>query len=210
MYISQPEAQRQFLHSWSRKWRRRFQCSAGKVTRCHRAVYTTTGWFVNHTDHEEMITNFTLHRHSTRVLSLYELIFLFCPGENEDEKLNEVMYEAWRFNRDCKLLRDGLQALSWDGQYSFVSCLSPSITVRAERTHRNDLLLSVQQLLFPYFNSVIKILIIWSFCFNFLPNKIYQEADKTKCYIVARINWDQSINSDDTIWVSPIWVISFK
>uniref|UniRef100_A0A8C6ULS1 MAP kinase-activated protein kinase 5 n=1 Tax=Neogobius melanostomus TaxID=47308 RepID=A0A8C6ULS1_9GOBI len=36
-------------------------------------------------------------------------------GENEDEKLNEVMYEAWRFNRDCKLLRDGLQGLSWDG-----------------------------------------------------------------------------------------------
>ncbi|KAA8592721.1 hypothetical protein FQN60_018176 [Etheostoma spectabile] len=35
-------------------------------------------------------------------------------GENEDDKLNEVMYEAWRFNRDCKLLRDGLQALSWD------------------------------------------------------------------------------------------------
>lgn len=37
-------------------------------------------------------------------------------GENEDEKLNEVMYEAWRFNRDCKQLRDGLQGLSWDGQ----------------------------------------------------------------------------------------------
>ncbi|KAM9393590.1 MAP kinase-activated protein kinase 5 isoform 2-T2 [Pholidichthys leucotaenia] len=36
-------------------------------------------------------------------------------GENEDEKLNEVTYEAWRFNRDCKLLRDGLQGLSWDG-----------------------------------------------------------------------------------------------
>lgn len=40
-------------------------------------------------------------------------------GENEDEKLNEVMYEAWRVNRDCKLLRDGLQGLSWDGQYLF-------------------------------------------------------------------------------------------
>eukprot|EP00063_Salmo_salar_P053220 XP_014028055.1 PREDICTED: MAP kinase-activated protein kinase 5-like [Salmo salar] len=37
-------------------------------------------------------------------------------GENEDEKLNEVMHEAWRFNRDCKLLRDGLQGLSWDGR----------------------------------------------------------------------------------------------
>uniref|UniRef100_A0A4W4HE09 non-specific serine/threonine protein kinase n=1 Tax=Electrophorus electricus TaxID=8005 RepID=A0A4W4HE09_ELEEL len=37
-------------------------------------------------------------------------------GENEDEKLNEVMYEAWRFNRDCKLLRDGLQGMSWDGR----------------------------------------------------------------------------------------------
>ncbi|KAG9333377.1 hypothetical protein JZ751_012737 [Albula glossodonta] len=37
-------------------------------------------------------------------------------GENEDEKLNEVMHEAWRFNRDCKLLRDGLHGLSWDGR----------------------------------------------------------------------------------------------
>uniref|UniRef100_A0A8C7JNX2 non-specific serine/threonine protein kinase n=1 Tax=Oncorhynchus kisutch TaxID=8019 RepID=A0A8C7JNX2_ONCKI len=37
-------------------------------------------------------------------------------GENEDEKLNEVMHDAWRFNRDCKLLRDGLQGLSWDGR----------------------------------------------------------------------------------------------
>ncbi|XP_024908877.1 MAP kinase-activated protein kinase 5 isoform X2 [Cynoglossus semilaevis] len=37
-------------------------------------------------------------------------------GENEDEKLNEVMHEAWRFNRDCKLLREGLQGLSWDGR----------------------------------------------------------------------------------------------
>ena len=40
-----------------------------------------------------------------------------CPGENEDEKLNEVMHDAWRFNRDCKQLREGLQGLSWDGQY---------------------------------------------------------------------------------------------
>ncbi|KAG5260785.1 hypothetical protein AALO_G00296570 [Alosa alosa] len=37
-------------------------------------------------------------------------------GENEDEKLNEVMHDAWRFNRDCKHLRDGLQGLSWDGR----------------------------------------------------------------------------------------------
>uniref|UniRef100_A0A3P8VFJ6 MAP kinase-activated protein kinase 5 n=1 Tax=Cynoglossus semilaevis TaxID=244447 RepID=A0A3P8VFJ6_CYNSE len=37
-------------------------------------------------------------------------------GENEDEKLKEVMHEAWRFNRDCKLLRKGLQRLSWDGR----------------------------------------------------------------------------------------------
>lgn len=44
-------------------------------------------------------------------------------GENEDEKLNELMYEAWRINRDCKLLRDGLQGLSWDGQSSFISLL---------------------------------------------------------------------------------------
>jgi len=26
------------------------------------------------------------------------------------------MHEAWRFNRDCKLLRDGLQGLNWDGR----------------------------------------------------------------------------------------------
>lgn len=37
-------------------------------------------------------------------------------GDNENEKLSEVMHEAWRFNRDCKLLRDGLQGLSWDGR----------------------------------------------------------------------------------------------
>lgn len=42
-------------------------------------------------------------------------------GENEDEKLNELMYEAWRINRDCKLLRDGLQGLSWDGRCLFIS-----------------------------------------------------------------------------------------
>lgn len=42
-------------------------------------------------------------------------LFVVFTGDNEDEKLNEVMHEAWRFNRDCKLLRDGLQGLSWDG-----------------------------------------------------------------------------------------------
>lgn len=41
---------------------------------------------------------------------------LCFAGENEDEKLNELMYEAWRINRDCELLRDGLQGLSWDGR----------------------------------------------------------------------------------------------
>lgn len=50
---------------------------------------------------------------------IWALIY-FMTGENEDEKLNEVMYEAWRFNRDCKLLRDGLQGLSWDGKCSVV------------------------------------------------------------------------------------------
>ncbi|MGH0120880.1 UNVERIFIED_CONTAM: hypothetical protein FKN15_014064 [Acipenser sinensis] len=35
-------------------------------------------------------------------------------GENEDEKLNEVVHEAWRYNKDCKLLRDALQSLSWN------------------------------------------------------------------------------------------------
>lgn len=43
-----------------------------------------------------------------------------CPflptGENEDEKLNEVMQEAWKYNRDCKLLRDTLQSFSWNGE----------------------------------------------------------------------------------------------
>lgn len=43
-------------------------------------------------------------------------MYVVFAGENEDEKLNEVTYEAWRVNRDCKLLRDGLQGLSWDGQ----------------------------------------------------------------------------------------------
>ncbi|XP_072271957.1 MAP kinase-activated protein kinase 5 isoform X1 [Pyxicephalus adspersus] len=37
-------------------------------------------------------------------------------GENEDEKLNEVVHEAWEYNRDCKLLRDTLQSFSWNGQ----------------------------------------------------------------------------------------------
>ncbi|XP_052024097.1 MAP kinase-activated protein kinase 5 isoform X5 [Apodemus sylvaticus] len=37
-------------------------------------------------------------------------------GENEDEKLNEVMQEAWKYNRDCKLLRDALQSFSWNGR----------------------------------------------------------------------------------------------
>lgn len=34
------------------------------------------------------------------------------------------MYDAWRFNRDCKLLRDGLQGLSWDGQCCLLSLKS--------------------------------------------------------------------------------------
>lgn len=37
-------------------------------------------------------------------------------GENEDEKLNEVMQEAWKYNRECKLLRDTLQSFSWNGR----------------------------------------------------------------------------------------------
>ncbi|KAF5929296.1 hypothetical protein HPG69_019317 [Diceros bicornis minor] len=36
--------------------------------------------------------------------------------ENEDEKLNEVMQEAWKYNRECKLLRDTLQSFSWNGR----------------------------------------------------------------------------------------------
>lgn len=61
-------------------------------------------------------------RKGKRVAS--EVNIFVCAGENEDEKLNEVMYEAWRFNRDCKLLRDGLQGLSWDGQYHFIMSIS--------------------------------------------------------------------------------------
>ncbi|XP_067395612.1 MAP kinase-activated protein kinase 5 isoform X3 [Emydura macquarii macquarii] len=37
-------------------------------------------------------------------------------GENEDEKLNEVVREAWKYNRECKLLRDTLQSFSWNGR----------------------------------------------------------------------------------------------
>ncbi|XP_077163670.1 MAP kinase-activated protein kinase 5 isoform X3 [Paroedura picta] len=37
-------------------------------------------------------------------------------GENEDEKLNEVVQEAWKYNRECKLLRDTLQTFSWNGR----------------------------------------------------------------------------------------------
>ncbi|GAB1290121.1 Non-specific serine/threonine protein kinase [Apodemus speciosus] len=37
-------------------------------------------------------------------------------GEDEDEKLNEVVQEAWKYNRDCKLLRDALQSFSWNGR----------------------------------------------------------------------------------------------
>ncbi|XP_040107227.1 MAP kinase-activated protein kinase 5 [Oryx dammah] len=37
-------------------------------------------------------------------------------GENEDEKLNEVVQEAWKYNRECKLLRDALQSFSWNGR----------------------------------------------------------------------------------------------
>ena len=53
-----------------------------------------------------------------------EVNMCVCPGENEDEKLNEVMYDAWRFNRDCKQLRDGLPGLSWDGQYQIICSIS--------------------------------------------------------------------------------------
>lgn len=56
-----------------------------------------------------------------REMAASEVNISIFAGENEDEKLNEVMYEAWRVNRDCKLLRDGLQGLSWDGQYHFIS-----------------------------------------------------------------------------------------
>lgn len=44
------------------------------------------------------------------------LLSLPETGENEDEKLNEVMQEAWKYNRECKLLRDTLQTFSWNGE----------------------------------------------------------------------------------------------
>ena len=69
---------------------------------------------------------------------------LKCAGENEDEKLNEVMHEAWRFNRDCKLLRDGLQGLSWDGQRSFTSlcpqCLCSNSVILYIQVHKSTLI----------------------------------------------------------------------
>lgn len=71
---------------------------------------------------------------ATQIETASEMNMSVCPGENEDEKLNEVMYEAWRFNRDCKLLREGLQGLSWDGQYQFISSLSVFFIVSHETT----------------------------------------------------------------------------
>lgn len=50
-----------------------------------------------------------LQRNATSFSSL-------STGENEDEKLNEVVQEAWKYNRECKLLRDTLQSFSWNGR----------------------------------------------------------------------------------------------
>lgn len=72
---------------------------------------------------EKRATMCPCHGHTqahTHMQALTEGLCFFTVGENEDEKLNEVMHEAWRFNRDCKLLRDGLQGLNWDGK-----CTSP-------------------------------------------------------------------------------------
>lgn len=112
----QPKAQRRFLHPRPRERRRRLQHSPGETTRRHRPVYITTSWSVHLTT---SINQFALFPPKKYIgWSARASVF---AGENEDEKLNELMYEAWRINRDCKLLRDGLQGLSWDGQYLFSS-----------------------------------------------------------------------------------------
>lgn len=64
-------------------------------------------------------------------------VWLCVAGENEDEKLNEVMHEAWRFNRDCKLLRDGLQGLSWDGKHNILHGYSIQCRAMAASTYNN-------------------------------------------------------------------------
>ncbi|XP_059405663.1 MAP kinase-activated protein kinase 5 isoform X3 [Carassius carassius] len=68
--------------------------------------------FINDPENEVQDTNVALEK----LRDVIAQCILPQAGDNEDEKLNEVMHEAWRFNRDCKLLRDGLQGLSWDGR----------------------------------------------------------------------------------------------
>uniref|UniRef100_A0A671KYS4 non-specific serine/threonine protein kinase n=1 Tax=Sinocyclocheilus anshuiensis TaxID=1608454 RepID=A0A671KYS4_9TELE len=68
--------------------------------------------FINDPENEAEDTNVALET----LRDVIAQCILPQAGDNEDEKLNEVMHEAWRFNRDCKLLRDGLQGLSWDGR----------------------------------------------------------------------------------------------
>uniref|UniRef100_A0A8C2GJP2 non-specific serine/threonine protein kinase n=1 Tax=Cyprinus carpio TaxID=7962 RepID=A0A8C2GJP2_CYPCA len=67
--------------------------------------------FINDPENEAEDTNVALEK----LRDVIAQCILPQAGDNEDEKLNEVMHEAWRFNRDCKLLREGLQGLSWDG-----------------------------------------------------------------------------------------------
>ncbi|KAJ7309825.1 hypothetical protein JRQ81_007896 [Phrynocephalus forsythii] len=62
-------------------------------------------------------------------------------GENEDEKLNEVMQEAWKYNRECKLLRDTLQTFSWNGFTDKVDRLKLAEIVKQvieEQTNAHD------------------------------------------------------------------------
>ncbi|KAK3514719.1 hypothetical protein QTP70_028331 [Hemibagrus guttatus] len=70
------------------------------------------GFFINDPENGAEDSNVALEK----LRDVIAQCILPQAGENEDEKLNEVMYEAWRFNRDCKLLRDGLQGLNWDGR----------------------------------------------------------------------------------------------
>uniref|UniRef100_A0A3Q2ZCE8 MAP kinase-activated protein kinase 5 n=1 Tax=Kryptolebias marmoratus TaxID=37003 RepID=A0A3Q2ZCE8_KRYMA len=72
----------------------------------------TDGFFINDPENGGEDSNVALEK----LRDVIAQCILPQAGENEDEKLNEVMHEAWRFNRDCKLLRDGLHGLSWDGR----------------------------------------------------------------------------------------------
>lgn len=102
----QNQTQRWTLHQRSGERTRGHKRGSGETERCYSTVHLATGWYV------------CMYAHTFWSLKDCFLCTVLClfAGDNENEKLNEVMHEAWRFNRDCKLLRDGLQGLSWDGK----------------------------------------------------------------------------------------------